>query len=56
MELASKIAGYRAGFLPEERRHIERNLSSERLTGMIITSALDVYVLGGYPGSQIRTW
>ncbi|MBI5523686.1 MAG: DEAD/DEAH box helicase [Desulfarculus sp.] len=64
-ELAAQIAGYRAGFLPEERRQIERQLSSGRLRGVVTTSALemgidigglDVCILVGYPGSQINTW
>jgi DEAD/DEAH box helicase domain-containing protein len=64
-ELAKRIAGYRAGFLPEERRQIERQLSSGQLSGVITTSALemgidigglDVCILVGYPGSQINTW
>ena len=64
-ELRDKIAGYRAGFLPTERRGIERDLASGRLLGVISTSALemgidigelDVCILVGYPGSHISTW
>jgi DEAD/DEAH box helicase domain-containing protein len=64
-ELKDLVAGYRAGFLPEERRQIESGLSSGRLAGVITTSALemgidigglDLCVLVGYPGSQINTW
>ncbi len=64
-ELGKRIAGYRAGFLPEERRRIEMDLSSGRLSGVVTTSALemgidigglDVCILVGYPGSQINTW
>jgi DEAD/DEAH box helicase domain-containing protein len=64
-DLKDLIAGYRAGFLPEERRQIESDLASGRLAGVITTSALemgidigglDVCVLVGYPGSQINTW
>ncbi|MCF8031645.1 MAG: DEAD/DEAH box helicase [Desulfarculaceae bacterium] len=64
-ELRDLVAGYRAGFLPEERRKIEQDLSSGRLAGVITTSALemgidigglDLCVLVGYPGSQINTW
>ncbi len=63
--LASQVSCYRAGFLPEERREIERRLFTGELTGVISTSALemgidvgglDVCLLVGYPGSQIATW
>lgn len=64
-ELKDMVAGYRAGFLPEERRRIEADLSAGRLAGVVSTSALemgidigglDVCILVGYPGSQINTW
>lgn len=64
-ELAGRIAAYRAGFLPEERRKIERDLFSGALDGVISTSALemgvdigglDVCVLVGYPGTIISSW
>jgi DEAD/DEAH box helicase domain-containing protein len=64
-ELARRISSYRAGFLPEERREIERQLFDGDLLGVISTSALemgidvgglDVCILVGYPGSQIATW
>ena len=63
--LAERISSYRAGFLPEERREIERRLFTGDLMGVISTSALemgidvgglDVCLLVGYPGSQIATW
>ena len=63
--LKGRISSYRAGFLPEERRIIERKLSSGELLGVISTSALemgidigslDVCLLVGYPGSVINTW
>ncbi|MBZ0113395.1 MAG: DEAD/DEAH box helicase, partial [Thermoanaerobaculia bacterium] len=63
--LAPKVASYRAGFLPEERRRIEEDLFSGRLHGVISTSALelgidvgglDACILVGYPGSMIATW
>jgi DEAD/DEAH box helicase domain-containing protein len=64
-ELAPRISSYRAGFLPSERREIERRLFSGELLGVVSTSALemgidvgglDVCILVGYPGSQIATW
>jgi DEAD/DEAH box helicase domain-containing protein len=63
--IASAVSSYRAGFLPEERREIERRLFQGDLLGVISTSALemgidvgglDVCLLVGYPGSQIATW
>ncbi len=64
-ELARRVASYRSGFLPEERRKIERRLFEGRLDGVISTSALemgidvgglDACVLVGYPGSVMATW
>lgn len=64
-ELRPRISAYRAGFLPEERREIEKRLFAGDLLGVISTSALemgidvghlDVCILVGYPGSQIATW
>ncbi len=63
--LAERVSSYRAGFLPSERREIERRLFSGDLSGVISTSALelgidvgglDVCLLVGYPGSQVATW
>ena len=56
------IASYRAGFLPEDRRRIEDQLSRGDLLGVIATSALelgidigdlDICLLVGYPGSMM---
>jgi DEAD/DEAH box helicase domain-containing protein len=64
-ELAKKVASYRSGFLPEERRKIEARLFSGELEGVISTSALemgidvgglDACILVGYPGSVMATW
>jgi DEAD/DEAH box helicase domain-containing protein len=64
-ELRTKISSYRAGFMPEERRHIERKLASGELLGVVSTSALemgidvgtlDICLLVGYPGTIINTW
>ena len=63
--LAARVAGYRAGFLAEERRRIERSLFEGKLDGVISTSALemgldvgglDACILVGYPGSMMATW
>ncbi len=64
-DLKKKISSYRAGFLPAERRNIERRLSSGDLMGVVSTSALemgidigylDICLLVGYPGTIINTW
>ena len=64
-DLRRRVASYRAGFLPEERRGIEKALSEGELDGVISTSALemgidigglDACVLVGYPGSVMATW
>jgi DEAD/DEAH box helicase domain-containing protein len=61
----SRIRGYRAGYLPTERRSIERGLRDGEVLGVVSTNALelgvdigrlDVAVLAGYPGSIAATW
>ncbi|HKJ24066.1 MAG TPA: DEAD/DEAH box helicase [Myxococcota bacterium] len=63
--LRDRVSSYRAGFLPGERREIERRLFAGELLGVISTSALemgidvgalDVCILVGYPGSQVSLW
>ncbi|HHD63154.1 MAG TPA: DEAD/DEAH box helicase [Desulfobulbaceae bacterium] len=64
-ENKDRIASYRAGFLPEDRRRIEQQLVNGELLGVISTSALelgidigglDICLLVGYPGSMMATW
>ncbi len=63
--LSDKVSSYRSGYLPEERREIEKKLFNGELLGVIATSALelgidignlDVCILVGYPGSIINTF
>jgi DEAD/DEAH box helicase domain-containing protein len=59
------IRGYRGGYLPGERREIERGLRDGRIRGVVSTSALelgidigslDSVVMAGYPGTIAGTW
>jgi DEAD/DEAH box helicase domain-containing protein len=59
------IRGYRGGYLPNERREIERGLREGRIRGVVTTSAmelgidvgsLDAVVMAGYPGTIAATW
>jgi len=65
-ELGSKsIRGYRGGYLPMQRREIERGLRSGEIRGVVSTNALELgidigqlqaCVLCGYPGTIASTW
>jgi DEAD/DEAH box helicase domain-containing protein len=59
------IRGYRGGYLPGQRREIERGLRSGHVRGVVATNALELgidvgqmqaAVLCGYPGSIASTW
>src|SRR5215472_17429750 len=59
------MRGYRGGYLPGERREIERGLREGRVRGVVSTSALelgidigsvDSCVMAGYAGSIASTW
>ena len=63
--LSQLIMPYRAGYLPEDRRRIERELFGGKLLGVVATNALELgidsggleaTVLAGYPGSISSTW
>ena len=62
---AEPIRGYRGGYLPGERREIERGLREGRVRGVVATNALelgidigslDACVMAGYAGSIASTW
>jgi DEAD/DEAH box helicase domain-containing protein len=64
-QLADRIAAYRAGYLPGDRRKIESDLFHGRLVGVTATSALELGIdvggleaalLVGYPGTIASMW
>jgi DEAD/DEAH box helicase domain-containing protein len=65
MAPGARISPYRAGYLPAERRDIERRLRAGELHAVVSTDALelgidigglDAVVLAGYPGTVAATW
>ncbi|WP_017727910.1 DEAD/DEAH box helicase [Halalkalibacterium ligniniphilum] len=59
------IRGYRGGYLPKQRREIERGLRQGDIIGVVSTNALElgvdigqlqVCIMTGYPGSIASAW
>lgn len=62
---SASVRGYRGGYLPKERREIEKRLRSGEIRAVVATSALelgidvgslDTVVMAGYPGTIASTW
>ena len=64
-ELGDRVAAYRSGYLPAERRALEDALRAGEITGLAATTALelgvnvtglDAVLMAGWPGTRAALW
>ena len=64
-DMSDKISAYRGGYTPLERERIEKDLVEGSVYGVVSTSALelgidigalDMVVMGGFPGTRASFW